>query len=77
MSQPKTTLGRIFAAFKECAVGFNDSGDFFTLWIGGRGTGNMIESCSHKQLVSEADTLDEAAEEWMEELKKEGYIVDA
>jgi hypothetical protein len=69
-------LALIFDSFKECAIGFNDSGDFFTLWIGGRGTGSMIESCSHAKLVSEAADLDAAAADFLAQLKKGGYIVD-
>ncbi len=60
----------------EWAVGYNDSGCFYHFRKGGRGSGNMIESCEQKEsrFDSEATPFVNAIAEWVIHLVEKNLL---
>lgn len=60
---------------ERLADSYNDSGCFWTMHFGTRGTGNMIESCIGESIHSEADTFAEAIDDiYAQRFKEEPHV---
>ena len=53
----------------EIAFGYNDSGCFWQMCYGNRGTGSMIFCCIHGCLVADTADFEEAIDLFLEEIE--------
>jgi len=46
-------IKKLKKSYNEMNIGYNDSGCFWTVSVGGRGTGNLIEGCVYKRYTDD------------------------